>query len=224
MVMTLSPEDHVRVTAAVTQAEQATAGEIVTVVAARSDAYHDAALHWAVLAMLGVFALLAARPDWAVATWVAAVRGWEAPPAGAPLAVGLVLATLAFLLVRFGLAYMPLRLALTPGATKTRRVRRQATALFRVGAEQRTSGRTGVLLYLSLGERRAEIIADAAIHDKVTPDVWGHAMAALLAEVREGRPADGLAAAVEQVGRVLAEHLPRAENDVNELPDRLVDL
>ncbi len=223
--MRLTPEDRARVTAAVTHAERDTAGEIVTVVAARSDAYHDAALHWAILAMLGTIAALAARPDWALALWVLVDRhGWEAPPAGAPLAVALVLATLTFLLVRFALAYMPLRLALTPGATKTRRVRRQGLALFRVGAERRTSGRTGVLIYLSLGERRAEIIADAAIYERVTRDVWGQAMAALLADVREGRPGDGLVAAVAKVGDVLAEHFPRAENDVNELPDRVIDL
>ena len=223
--MRLTEDDHARVSAAVTQAERDTAGEIVTVVAGRSDAYHDAALHYAVLAMLGVLAVLAARPDWAMALWVAVDRnGWEAPPAGAPLAVALVLATIAFLLVRFGLAHAPLRFALTPGVTKTRRVRRQALALFRVGAERRTRGRTGVLIYLSLGERRAEIIADAAIHDRVAPDVWGEAMAALIADVRDARPGDGLVAAVALVGTVLTEHFPRGENDVNELPDRLVDL
>lgn len=222
--MRLTPEDHARVTSAVHAAEAQTAGEIVTVVAGRSDAYHDVGLHWAVLAMLGLLAALAARPDWALALWVLADRdGWAAPPAGAPLAVALVLATLAFLVVRFALAWMPLRMALTPGATRTRRVRRQALALFRVGAERRTRGRTGVLIYLSLAERRAEIVADAAIHGRVEADVWGNAMAVLLRDVRDGRPADGLVAAVGAVGVVLAEHFPRAGDDVNELPDRLVD-
>jgi putative membrane protein len=156
--------------------------------------------------MLGVIAALAARPDWAAALWALVGDGWSEPPAGAALMVALVLTTLAFLLVRFALAWPPLGMALTPGATKTRRVRRQAMALFRVAAERRTRGRTGVLLYLSLAEHRAEIIADAAIHDRVAPDVWGHAMASLIAGVKDGRAGDGLAAAVEEVGRVLAEH------------------
>ena len=60
--MRLSAADHDRVTAAVTAAERDTDGEIVTIVARRSDAYHDVALHWAVLAMLLVPALLACRP------------------------------------------------------------------------------------------------------------------------------------------------------------------
>ena len=60
--MRLSKEDHAKVAAAVAAAEQHTDGEIVTIVARRSDAYHDVGLHWAVLAMLLVLALLATFP------------------------------------------------------------------------------------------------------------------------------------------------------------------
>jgi putative membrane protein len=119
---------------------------------------------------------------------------------------------------------MPLRMALTPGATKTRRVRRRALELFRAAAERRTTGRTGVLLYLSLLERRVEIVADEAIHAKVAPETWGDAMAALLEEVKAGRPADGMVRAVEMIGAVLAEHVPLEQGDTNELPDRLITL
>jgi putative membrane protein len=96
--------------------------------------------------------------------------------------------------------------------------------LFKVGAERRTHGRTGILIYLSMRERRAQIIADEAIASKVAPETWGEAMAALLAHIKEGRHADGMIAAVEKVGAVLAEHFPRAEDDQNELPDRLIEL
>ncbi len=119
---------------------------------------------------------------------------------------------------------MPLRLALTPGATKTRRVRRRAIALFKAAAERRTVGRTGILIYLSMGEHRAEIVADEAITKVTTPETWGEAMAALLVEVKAGRPADGIVAAIEQVGEVLAEHFPRSATDTNEIPDKLIEL
>ena len=49
-------------------------------------------------------------------------------------------------------------------------------------------------------------------------------MAALIAEIRAGRPGAGMVAAVEQVGAVLAKHFPRADDDKNELPDRLIEL
>ena len=49
-------------------------------------------------------------------------------------------------------------------------------------------------------------------------------MASMIAEIAKGNTADGLIAAVREVGVVLAEHFPRAENDVNELPDRLIEV
>jgi putative membrane protein len=129
-----------------------------------------------------------------------------------------------FLIVRFALAYMPSRMALTPASTKSRRVQRRALNLFKVGAERRTVGRTGVLLYLSLLEHRAEIVADEAIHSKVEPEVWGDAMAVLIENVKAGRPGEGMAKAVEQIGLVLAKCLPKTIDNPNEVPDRLIEL
>ena len=57
-----------------------------------------------------------------------------------------------------------------------------------------------------------------------TPETWGEAMAALLVEVKQGRVGDGIVAAIEQVGVVLAEHFPRTDADVNEIPDKLIEL
>ena len=222
--MRLTDQDHAKVTAAVTAAEQRTAGEIVTVVARRSDKYNDVAAHAGVLAMLLVLAGLSIWPqpaDWLEAKFY---DPWGGPHPGAPYAIALLVTALAYLVGRYALASLPLRIALTPGATKTRRVRARALDLFRTSAEKRTAGATGVLLYLSLDEHRAELIADAAIHSKVAPETWGAAMAALVAAVKDGRPGDGMAAAVEQVGVVLAQHFPRADDDRNELPDRLIEL
>ena len=115
-----------------------------------------------------------------------------------------------------------MKFALIPGRVKSNRVLARAIALFEVGAAERTHGSTGVLLYVSMREHRAEIVADEAIHAKVPAEIWGEAMADMLAGIREGRVAEGLAAGVRDVGIVLAEHFPRAENDVNELPDRLI--
>ncbi len=223
--MRLTPADRDLVTAAVTRAEALSDGEIVTAVAARSDAYHDVALHWATLAMLGVLALLAWRPALAYPLVALFAEPWNpVTPTGALLMSALVLEALVFLLVRALFAVPAVRLALTPGATKARRVRRRALELFRVGTEQRTRASTGVLLYLSLAERRAEIIAEPGIHARVAPEEWGEAMATLLGEVRHGRPGAGMAAAVERIGAVLAQHFPRSADDTNELPDRVIEL
>ncbi len=225
--MRLSNLDHDRVTAAVRLAETGTDGEIVTIVAASSDRYHDVSLHYAVLAMLLVPALLAFRPSVAENIHTRLVDPWaqaQAPAVGTLFGIALILMVLVFLLVRLLLAWAPLRLAVTPGPTKTRRVRRRALMLFRAGAEKRTRGSTGVLLYLSIAEHRAEIIADDAIHSRVAPETWGEAMAAVIAGVRDDRPGDGMADAVARIGAVLTDHFPRSGKPVNELPDRLIEL
>jgi putative membrane protein len=151
--------------------------------------------------------------------------GWSPDPTMSELLTLLmVFAALAFTVTLLILKWMPLRLALTPPATKHRRVRRRAVTVFKAAAERRTTGRTGILIYLSVAERRAEIVADEAILTVTDAHTWGEAMTALLIELKHGRPADGIVAAVERVGGVLAEHFPRSAGDVNEIPDALLEL
>lgn len=221
----LSEADHDRVTAAVAAAERTSNGEIVTIVAPRSDAYHDVGLHYAVLAMLLVPTIGALLPpsviDWALGL----VLGWNQTLSIRVLMLLLfVKMTAVFLIVRYALAWMPLRMALTPASTKTRRVRRRAVEFFRAGTEKRTKGRTGILLYLSLLEHRAEIVADEAIHSRVDPEIWAEAMALLVENVKAGRIGEGMALAVEKIGAVLADCLPPTLDNPNELPDRLIEL
>jgi len=220
----LSAEDHAKVSAAIAAAEENTAGEIVAITAPVSDAYHDVGLHYAVAALFLYLASIAAWPNLIDEAWRRLV-GWSEPPTDrAMLTLVLAVALTKFLFVLFAMKWMPMRLALTPGSTKTRRVRRRAIILFKAAAERRTVGRTGVIIYLSMGERRAEIIGDEAITAVTNEETWGEAMAALLAEVKQGRPADGIVAAVGQIGSVLAEHFPRQADDKNEIPDKLIEL
>jgi putative membrane protein len=220
-----SEADHALVTEAVAKAERSSDGEIVTIVAPRSDAYHDVGLHYAVLAMLLVPTAAALVPQSWIDWGLALVFGWNASLSFRLLMLLLVLKmAIVFLIVRFAFAWMPLRMALTPGSAKTRRVRRRAVELFRAGTERRTKGRTGILLYLSLLEHRAEIVADEAIHGRVEPDEWGEAMAALVDGVKAGRAGEGMALAVGKIGEVLAQCLPPTLDNPNELPDRLIEL
>lgn len=221
----LSEADHARVSAAVEAAEATTAGEIVTVVADRSDGYSDVALAWAALVAFTALVVLALLPDfylgkidWLLDNWA---HEWTPSEIFTLAAVVAIAKFLAMLLLQLW-PRLKFRLVLPP--IKTARTLARAVDLFKVGAERRTHGRTGILIYLSMREHRAHIIADEAIASKVSAETWGDAMAAMLAEIRQGRVADGMIAAVERVGAVLAEHFPRAENDTNELPDRLIEL
>ncbi len=221
----LTPDDHAIVSAAIAAAESKSDGEIVAVVAGLSDSYHDVALHWAVVMMIGTLAIFAWQPELLQFWFGLFLGGWRPEPAlGELLTLLLVLAVAKFTVALLVLKYMPLRLMLTPAATKTRRVRRRAVAVFKSAAERRTTGRTGILIYLSMGEHRAEIVADEAITKVTTPETWGEAMASLISEVTEGRPGDGIVAAVAEVGAVLTEHFPRSHTDTNEIPDKLIEL
>ena len=225
MIRRLSDTDHEKVSAAVTAAEAHSSGEIVVVATPISDAYHDVALHWALVPLFAVLAWAAWRPS-ALAWWYDFLfGGWQPDPTLSQLLTLLMFfAALKFTVALLILKWMPLRIALTPGATKHRRVRRRALAIFKSAAERRTTGRTGILIYLSMAERRAEIIGDEAITKVTTPETWGDAMTSLLVEVKQGRVGDGIVAAIERVGAVLSEHFPRTAEDVNEIPDKLIEL
>lgn len=221
----LAAADRDRVAEAVRQAEAGSAGEIVTIIADRSDSYHDVALVWSALAALLALGALAAFPDFYLAFWDWLLGNWQSEwtPRQVFELAGLVAA------LKFGgswliLLWKPLRVWLVPRPLRNARVRARAITCFKVGAERRTHGRTGVLIYLSMAEHRAEIVADEAIAAKVSPEVWGHAMASMIAEMKQGLMAEGMIAAVTEVGIVLAQHFPRDANDVNELPDRLIEV
>ena len=221
----LDEKQHDIVTQAVARAESETSGEIVTVLADRSDGYTDVALWWAVGISFTAMSLLAAFPDAAVNTIDALRGGWGGEwTQGEFVTLVLLVGLLAFLGILALQLWQPLKFALIPSPVREQRVREAGIRHFKVGAERRTHGRTGVLLYLSMREHRAEIVADEPIAAQVPPEIWGEAMADMLADVSRGRIANGLAAGVRDVGKVLAEHFPRAEDDENELPDRLIEL
>ncbi len=213
-----------RVTDAVTAAEARSDAEIATIVSERSDNYNDVPLIWAALVALLALAVYAAFPGFYIGLLDRVTGGWHVWTMREWMTVLVFATTIKFLATRYIVGWWPLRMAFTPGRTKTRRVRARAVALFKASTEQRTLSRTGVLLYLSLAEHRAEIVADEAIVAKVSPDAWGAAMALLIDGCKAGRPADGMVAAVGAIGEVLAVHFPRTGTDPDEIPNRMIYL
>lgn len=222
----LKPQDHELVATAIREAETRTDGEISVVVAPESDDYADAVLHWSLLVALLPLAIFATFPDLLHRATALVHEPWsdEAPPLRL-IALVLLFKTVAAFLVAWAIFRLPrVRVAITPHTTRVRRCRRRAIMLFQVGTERRTASRTGVLLYLSLAEHHAEIVADESIQSKISGEEWGEAMAALLEGIRAGQPGEGIAAAVQTIGSVLATHFPYTGTDPNEMPDRLIQL
>jgi putative membrane protein len=117
-------------------------------------------------------------------------------------------------------SWMPVRLWLVPRALQRVRAHRAAIEQFVVRGISRTKNRTGVLIFVSLAEHYARIVADEGIAEKVQHADWQDAVDALTAHMRDGRITEGLIAAVERCGTVLATRAP-PDGSPNELPDRL---
>lgn len=225
----LTEQDHARIAAAVGEAELLSSGEIVTILADRSDGYTDVALAWAALVAFLALAALAIVPDFYMGLYDRWVADWghEWSPRRI-FALALAVASVKFAAMLLLQLWQPLKFFLVPAPIRTRRVHETALRAFHIGAERRTTGRTGILIYLSMRERRVEIVADTAIATKVEPGVWVDAIAAMLAHLRaapgNAGAADAMIAGVGKVGAILALHVPRHAGDVNELPDRLIEV
>ncbi len=221
----LTEAQHKIISDAVGEAELTTSGEILTVLADRSDGYSDISLFWAAALSFTMMSLFAALPQPFLDFWDSLFGGWGHEWSTGELAsMTIALGLITFVIAWAAQLWDPLRFALIPGPVKTARVHGQAVKHFKVGAEARTHGHTGILIYLSMREHRAEIVADQPIAEKVPAEIWGEAMADMLVEIRRGHIAEGMAAGVRDVGQVLSEHFERAEDDENELPDRLIEV
>lgn len=221
----LTEADHERISTAVAQAEGRSAGEIVTIVTERSDGYADIALAWAAFVAMTALTAFSIFTDFYLGLYDLVLGDWGREWTHHGIAtLAATIAILKFIGMVLLQLWAPLKWALIPRFIKAARARARAITCFKVGAERRTHGRTGILIYVSLREQHAEILADAAIAGKVSPEVWGEAMAALLSGIRAGDLPGGLVGAVERVGAVLAEHFPRAADDQNELPDRVIEV
>jgi uncharacterized membrane protein len=83
-----------------------------------------------------------------------------------------------------------------------------------------TQENNGVLIYLLLADRRAEVVADRGIDGKVPKEEWQRIVETMNRHFREGRFEEGAIAGVRAVSDLLAAHFPAREGDRNELADR----
>ena len=102
----------------------------------------------------------------------------------------------------------PLRLALTPRSLKHDCAHRRALEQFLAQNLHTTVGRTGVLIFVSVAERYAEVLADAAIHERVPQAVWRSIVDDLTDALGKGDAAEGFVRAIGAVGEQLARHFP----------------
>jgi putative membrane protein len=133
----------------------------------------------------------------------------------------LSLQVVVFLALAMLLCLPRVRVALIPRRARRAMAFRVATEQFFTRSISRTRDRSGILIFVSLAERYARIIADEGIAARVPQSHWQDAVDALIAHTREGRVADGFIAAIELCAAVLVEQFPNTDGGPNELPDRI---
>jgi putative membrane protein len=208
---TMTPEEHARIADAVQAAEASTSGEIFCVVARSSASYFFPAAFIVTLAIVAVSLLVA---------YLAHLWWYELSPVtlvvAQLVAIGCALMVLAF--------FPAIRIHLVPLGQRYRHAHDNAMKQFLSRNIHLTAARTGVMLFVSLAERYAEVVADSGIDSRVPQQTWDSVVACLIAHARRAEVADGFVEAIGVVGALLAEHFPVTADDINELDDHVVEI
>jgi putative membrane protein len=207
----MSPQDHARITAAVQAAEARTSGEIYCVVARASGRYFFASAFVVTLAIM----VVSLPVVWLLDRW-----WYQLSPLTLSIAQLVAIACALGILA----AFPALRIHFVPPRQRFRQAHDNAMRQFLGRNIHVTTARTGVLLFVSLAEHYAEVVADAGINQKVSQETWNVVVAGLVAHARRGEVADGFVEAIATVAALLAEHFPLGSGDVNELDDHVVEL
>lgn len=192
---------QVALTDCVKKIETTTDAELVLVVRARSGSYRQADfLFGSLLAFAGLVFLIFSPFDFHP-YWVA-------------IDVALLFALGAFLSSRSN----AIRRLLTTKAFRSDAVRTHAAAMFYEAGIANTAAEMGILIYLSVLERRLELIADRGVLKGVNALEWNQVLFELHQAGRDAQP-HTLSAGLEHLGSLLSTCVPATGENPNELPD-----
>ena len=206
MKHSLSEADHNRIEAAVTALEVKSSAELAVAVARQSHDYGAYPFLWSAAAGLFAGGLLAV--------------GWADARAIDVILIEGIVFVLSYLVLHF----TGLGVALIPKRLKSSHARRLAAAEFATLVAQRTTGRSGMLLFVSLAERHVEILVDRAIDEKIPKEQWRSIVERFGASNGRSTIADRIVAAIDQCAAILAERLPPSAGQRNEISNRVTEI
>ena len=208
----LNPDQHKQVAAAVAAAEKQTSGEIVCLIESTSYHYPMAnVLGGATLALPLALLLTPLAGAW---LWIGTSNMW--------LFLGIF--TLLFCAGFMAVKHIPgLKHFFISQREMDEEVEEAAVTTFFLRGLYRTRESNGILLYISVFERKVWLLADKGINDKVPRDHWDDLVTELTRGLRRRQAADALCRAVTAIGEDLKLHFPYRADDTNELENVIVE-
>jgi putative membrane protein len=201
----LSEQDNQAIEAAIKKAEAGTSGEIVFVAAPASSHYHHANLQGAFIGM-------------AIVTAVFMLIHFEHTPTTL-----LWTEFVSFAVFFTILPLCPWRRWLISKREMKARVQEAAFMQFYSSGLYKTRESNGVEIYLSIFERKVIVIGDRGINEKMGAERWDRVRDLIIEGIKSGTACSGICAAIESCGKTLAEHFPPRPDDINELPDQVIN-
>lgn len=204
----LSEDDRAHLKNVIAEMEKRTEGEIRLVIVRRSSPLgHLPVTLWLILMVCGLLTLLSFRFE-----LMLDFRWWWVP---AMMAGAFVLA--------YVCARVPAlqRLLTHPADVHHHVWHRAELEFYREGLGQ-TADKTGILLFLSLFEKRAVVLADQGIHKKLGNGQWDHVVETIVSAAKTGEWRPRLEEAIRDCGGLLATHFPATKPHSNQLPDDIV--
>jgi putative membrane protein len=188
----LTPAEHERVNAAIAAAQARTEARFAFVTVHASDRYHLYPVVWgATLALMAFGALALGLPHLAVRFAFAIVAA-------------------VFVVASLLLEWQPLRMLAVPANAKRAHARALAHREFAVRILSHPEHAGGMLFFVSLAERYAELIADHALHQAAGQAAWDSIVRDFTAEAARGRLAEAIVRASNACGVLLEMHHPKA--------------
>ena len=207
----LTPEEQQRITQCVHGAEKLTSGEIVPMVSSESHTYPlSPIIGGTFFALPG--ALLAARIV-GKSLWIGPDNMWLF------LVSFIVIFIPAFQLIK-RLSWLK-RLFLLPKRADEE-VRDAALTAFYTEKLYKTKDENGILLYISVFERRVWILADSGINEKISHDHWSELVGVVTDGIKANRQCDAICEAITRIGEILSDAFPIKQDDTDELHNLII--
>ncbi|MGK0367677.1 MAG: putative membrane protein [Thermoproteota archaeon] len=202
--MKMTKLDKEKIAKAVVAAESKTSGEIVPVILSKSDAYPAA--HFRMALIIGMLFSFVCYYGY----------DFEDP-------IMLLWIQIPGMITGYFLAHIGVvKRMLTTKSELEEEVHQKALEIFYHNKVSITRDRTGIMIYISLLEKKVQVLADCGINEKVAKEYWNDLVAKLGSEIGQGNLVDGLTKAIAECGRSLESNFPIKSDDTNEIKDELI--